>query len=79
MLGYDLQWLRQGEKLPLSAPVDSHLIVVGGSGSGKSTAVLYWLYKLKKYDCSLYIADFKNRMNFAEYQITTLNLRAAIN
>lgn len=36
MLGYDFQWFSmQGEKLPLYAPVDMHLIVVGGSGSGK--------------------------------------------
>lgn len=66
MLGFDLQWysIQGGEKLPLYAPIDSHLIVVGGSGSGKSTAVLYWLYKLKKYDCSLYIADFKKSNEF---------------
>lgn len=75
MLGYDYQWLsEQGDKLPLSAPV-GHTIAVGGSGSGKSTSVLYWLWKLKKYDCTLYIADFKKSndfcgisSNFAEFE-----------
>ena len=75
MLGYDYQWLSEhGEKLAVSAPV-GHTIVVGGSGSGKSTSVLYWLWKLKKYDCTLYIADFKKSNdfcgisnNFAEFE-----------
>lgn len=65
MLGYDYKWLSEhGDRLPVFAPIDSHLIVVGGSGSGKSTAVLYWLYKLKKYNCELYIADFKKSNEF---------------
>ena len=58
----------------MSAPV-GHTIVVGGSGSGKSTFVLYRLWKLKKYDCTLYIADFKKSNdfcgisnNFAEFE-----------
>jgi hypothetical protein len=58
----------------VSAPV-GHTIVVGGSSSGKSTSVLYWLWKLKKYDCTLYIADFKKSndfcgisSNFAEFE-----------
>ena len=58
----------------MSAPV-GHTIVVGGSSSGKSTSVLYWLWKLKKYDCTLYIADFKKSndfcgisSNFAEFE-----------
>lgn len=65
MLGYDYQWLSEhGDKLPLFAPI-GHTITVGGSNSGKSTSVLYWLWKLKKYDCTLYIADFKASHEFA--------------
>lgn len=65
MLGYDyLLFNRQGIKIPIYAPIDSHLCVVGGSGSGKSTAVLYWLYKLKKFNADLYIVDFKKSGEF---------------
>lgn len=75
MLGYDYQWLSEhGEKLPVFAPI-GHQIVVGGSGAGKSTSVLYWLYKLRCLDCILYIADFKKSNdfcgisdNFAEFE-----------
>lgn len=66
MIGYDyISLCMYGIKNPLYAPLESHLIVVGGSGSGKSTSVLYWLYKLKKYDCQLYIIDFKASHEFA--------------
>lgn len=65
MLGYDYQLFSiQGLSIPLYAPLDSHFVVVGGSGSGKSTAVLYWLYKTKKYPCSIYIVDFKASHEF---------------
>lgn len=60
MLGYDYAlYCIQGIKIPLYAPLDSHFIVIGGSGSGKSTSVLYWLYKMKQYNCYIYIVDFK--------------------
>ena len=37
-----------------------HLCCVGGTGSGKSVATLYFLYQLlKNYNVELYIADFK--------------------
>ena len=66
MLGYDYQWLSvQGDKRPLYAPI-GHTIVVGGSGSGKSTSVLYWLWKLvKNNDVELTIVDFKASHEFA--------------
>lgn len=76
MIGFDFEFLEnQGLKIPLFAPLASHLIVVGGSGSGKSTAVLYWLYKIRNYGCKLYIVDFKASRefegiteNFAEFE-----------
>jgi len=65
MMGFDYQMLAlQGIKIPLYAQLDSHLIVIGGSGSGKSTAVLYWLYKAKKHNPLLYVADFKKSHEF---------------
>lgn len=77
MLGYNYAlWQTEGVKIPLLAPL-GHLIVVGGSGSGKSTGVLYWLYKLKRtcVDTDLYIMDFKASHefkgiteNYAEYE-----------
>jgi len=76
MIGFDYNFLNtQGLKMPLCASINSHLIVVGGSGSGKSTAILYWLYKIRNYNCSLYIVDFKASHefqgitdNFAEFE-----------
>ena len=75
MLGYDyFMFDSQGLKIPLYAPL-GHYIVVGGSGSGKSTAVLYWLYKARKQNTKFYIADFKSSKeflgiseNFAEFE-----------
>lgn len=69
-LGYDLNALHKyGIKSSLYAPL-GHTICVGGSGSGKSTALLYWLYKMKKTNISveLYILDFKASHEF--YGIT---------
>lgn len=65
MLGYDYYLLyTEGVKVPLYCPIDSHLIVVGGSNSGKSTSVLYWIYKARKNPCAYYIADFKASKEF---------------
>lgn len=60
-IGYDLLALHKyGIKVALYAPL-GHTICVGGTGSGKSTALLYWLYKMtrSKFPLDLYIADFK--------------------
>ena len=65
-LGYDLSVLHKyGIKTPLYAPL-GHTICVGGSGSGKSTALLYWLYKMKKANIpvELHIMDFKASHEF---------------
>ncbi|WP_407384682.1 FtsK/SpoIIIE domain-containing protein [Ruminococcus sp.] len=66
MLGFDyLYWQKQGVKIPVQAPLNAHYIVVGGSGSGKSTALLYWLYKARPHKVDLYIADFKASREFS--------------
>lgn len=65
MLGYDYQWLSEhGDKLPVFAPI-GHTIAVGGSGSGKSTALLYWLYKMRHLNVDFWVADFKRSGEFA--------------
>ena len=65
-LGYEFRTLfTLGVKVPVIASVRSHLIVVGSSGSGKSTAILYWLYKIRNERVILFICDFKASKEFA--------------
>lgn len=46
ILGFDLELIEKlNINVPVAAPTESHLICVGGTGSGKSTAILYFLYK----------------------------------
>lgn len=77
MVGYDYKILcTLGIKVPIEVSPESHMIIVGGSGSGKSTALLYFLYKMMKSNhIQLTICDFKASHefdgitdNFAEFE-----------
>ena len=49
ILGYDYNLLYEfGVKVPINVSPESHMIIVGSSGSGKSTGLLYFIYKMKK-------------------------------
>lgn len=65
-LGFDMEMHQlYGVKGFINAPI-SHLIVVGSSGSGKSTALLYWLCKMKHkgLPVEVHIMDFKKSGEF---------------
>ena len=65
-LGFDYYIFQaRGVKLPLSAPL-GHLVVLGGSGSGNSTGLLYWQVKMKRSNIplELHIMDFKASHEF---------------
>ena len=57
-IGFDCQMLAEGLVLPLQASI-CHTVIEGGSGSGKSTFLLYLIYKAKKEGCQFTICDFK--------------------
>lgn len=72
-LGFDAEY-----RTTISANIakTGHLCLIGGTGSGKSMATLYFLYKLlkKKIPLELYIGDFKKSgdynnisVNFSEF------------
>lgn len=75
-LGYNLL-----TEQPITAEIleTGHVCIVGGTGSGKSVATLYFLYQLlKNYNVELYIADFKKSGDykgitekFAEFEKVT--------
>lgn len=65
-LGYDYyQYKLEGLATSIQAKL-GHLIVVGGSGSGKSTALLYWISRLeiKNRKIEYTICDFKKSGDF---------------
>lgn len=59
-LGYDyFQYKKYGIKIPLYVPI-GHVIIVGGSGSGKSSTLIYYLYNIRKaVPVEFTILDFK--------------------
>lgn len=77
MLGYDyMLYARQNLKATIYTKF-GHLCATGASNSGKSTALLYWLYKMRHLNVDLWVADFKKSgefsgitENFAEFEAT---------
>lgn len=66
-IGYNLEtWERLGCKLPISAPIHSHIhyLITGSSGSGKSYALKYLLSNLIDEGCIITFCDFKKSDDF---------------
>lgn len=65
--GFDYLMLKKyGAKIPITISPESHMIIVGSSGSGKSTALLYMLYKMTSSNTvELTICDFKKSNEFS--------------
>lgn len=66
MLGFSLTMWIQGIKVPLFVGSNLlHCCIVGGSGSGKSTWLLYFIYQIRKsIPCEFVICDFKRSGEF---------------
>lgn len=76
MLGYDYGILSmQGVKVPLHAKIQSHRIVVGSTNSGKSSAILYWIYKASKLGVSFILPILSRAMNLRELLHILLSLK----
>lgn len=66
VLGIDYKaWADTKAKIPIEAPI-GHLIVVGGTGTGKSMALLFFLTNIRKrnFPIRLYACDFKASGDF---------------
>ena len=65
MLGYDYAlYVLHHLKIKICGEV-GHLAVVGGTNSGKSTALLYWIYKMRHLNVDFWVCDFKRSREFA--------------
>lgn len=67
-LGYDFNiWYGNSVRLPISLDIATfpHLLLTGASGSGKSYALLYYLWQLSKAYIDFWMLDFKNSSDFS--------------
>lgn len=65
MLGYDYElYVRHHLKAAIYADI-GHLCATGASNAGKSTALLYWLLKMRHLNVDFWVADFKQSREFA--------------
>lgn len=65
MLGYDYElYVRHYLKVAIYADI-GHLCATGASNAGKSTALLYWLLKMRHLNVDFWVCDFKQSREFA--------------